>query len=151
MLPKMSFKLDSLRKRRHRSRPATSDDQPPARKFYLGSTIILFTGRFWSDTITVVSDPASDIDTHDDMAMGTLQTSLAVLVAGSSLGSKLPFIGPIADLLLQALTMRDVCVTYISSDNVLMSASLGSEAIQRGVRNSDAQTGQNREDHCQFV
>ena len=83
--------------------------------------------------------------------MGTLQTSLAVLVAGSSLASKLPFIAPIAGLLLQALTMRDVRGTYIFSDNALMSASPGSEAIQRGVRNSDAQTRQNREDRCRSV
>ena len=151
MLSKMSFKSVSLRKRRHRSSPATSDDQPPTRKYYLGSPIISFADRSWSDTTAVVSDPASHIDTHDDMTMGTLQTSLAVLVAGSSLASKLPFIAPIAGLLLQALTMRDVRVIYITSDHVLMSASLGSEAIQRGVRNSDAQTRQNREDHCQFV
>ena len=72
-------------------------------------------------------------------------------MAGSSLASKLPFIAPIAGLLLQALTMRDARVPYISSDNVLISASPGSEAIQRGVRNSDAQTRQNREDHCRSV
>ena len=61
--------------------------------------------------------------------MNTVQTSLAVLMTGSSLASKLPFIAPIAGLLLQALTMRDVRVPYISSDNGLTSASPGSEAI----------------------
>jgi hypothetical protein len=71
--------------------------------------------------------------------MNAIQTSLAVLMTGSSLASKLPFIAPIAGLLLQALTMRDARVPYISSDRVLTSASAGSEAIQRGVQNSGAQ------------
>jgi hypothetical protein len=55
--------------------------------------------------------------------MSAIQTSLAVLVAGSSLASKLPFIAPIAGLLHQGLTMRDARVLYISSDNVLMTQS----------------------------
>ena len=65
--------------------------------------------------------------------MGAIQTSLAVLMAGSSLASKLPFIAPIAGLLLQALTMRDVSLTYVSSAKSLLIASPGSETIQRGV------------------
>ncbi|KAF8271626.1 hypothetical protein EI94DRAFT_546509 [Lactarius quietus] len=77
------------RKKRHMSCPTTSDDQPPAH------------------TTTVVSDPAWNVDTHDDIAMNAIQTSLAVLQAGSSLAAKLPFIASIAGLLLQALTMRD--------------------------------------------
>ena len=77
--------------------------------------------------------------------MSPIQASLAYLYEGSSLASKLP---PIGGLLLQALAMRDVRVTHTSSDKVLMSVSSGSEAIQRGVQNSDAQTHQNREDHC---
>ncbi|KAF8264656.1 hypothetical protein EI94DRAFT_441388 [Lactarius quietus] len=44
--------------------------------------------------------------------MGAIQTSLAVLQAGSALASKLPFIAPIAGLLLQALTMRDEMKQY---------------------------------------
>ena len=47
------------------------------------------------------------MDPHDDIAMNAVQTSLAVLMTGSSLASKVPFIAPIAGLLLQALTMRD--------------------------------------------
>ena len=56
--------------------------------------------------------------------MSAIQTSLAVLMAGSSLASKLPLIAPIAGLLLQALTMRDARVPYLSPNNVLMNASL---------------------------
>ncbi|KAF8271623.1 hypothetical protein EI94DRAFT_1796948 [Lactarius quietus] len=78
-----------LRKWRHRSRPAASGDQSSAH------------------IITVVSDPAWNVDTHDDIAMNAIQTSLAVLQTGSSLAAKLPFIVPIAGLLLQVLTMRD--------------------------------------------
>jgi hypothetical protein len=105
--------------------------------------------HFWPGGTTVVSDQAWHIDTHDNISMNAIQTSLAVLQEGSSLASKLPFIAPIAGLLLQAFTMRDVCVAHIPSDNIPMSASSGSEAVQRGVRNSDAQTHQNREDRCQ--
>ncbi|KAH9040453.1 hypothetical protein EDB85DRAFT_2140593 [Lactarius pseudohatsudake] len=67
------------------SRPATSDDQPLAH-----------------GTIAV-----SDIGTDGDITMSAIQTSLAALKEGSALATKLPFIAPIAGLLLQALTMRD--------------------------------------------
>ncbi len=110
--------------------------------------MIRFADRFWPGDAVIISDPAWQIGTHDDIAMNAIQTSLAALKEGGSLATKLPFIAPIAGLLLQVLTMRDVRVTHISSDNVLMIASPGSEAIQRGVRNSDAQTRQNREGHC---
>ena len=64
----------------------------------------------------VVSYPASHISMHDDVAMNTIQTALAALKEGSSLAATLPFIAPIAGLLLQALTMRDVRLTHIFSD-----------------------------------
>ena len=56
-----------------------------------------------------VSGPTwdSDISTHDDTAMSAIQTALAALMEGSSFAAKLPFITPIASLILQALTMRD--------------------------------------------
>lgn len=91
--------------------------------------MIWLADQFFPGITTVVSDPAWQIDTHDDTAMNAIQTSLAVLQAGSSLASKLPFIAPIAGLLLQALTMRDARVLFSPPDNTLMIASLGSEAI----------------------
>ena len=137
----MLFKSFSLRQRRRRlPHSATPNNQPQARKYYLGARIISFAYRFRSGDSTTLSDAASHIDVHDDIAMDAIQTSLAVLMTGSSLASKLPFIAPIAGLLLQALTMRNARVPYISSDNVLTYTSLGSKAIQRGVRDSDAQT-----------
>ena len=147
----LKFKKLFSRKQGHGSRPEPSGDQPPARKYHLRTTIIWLADRFFPGITTVVSDQAWNIDTHDDTAMNAIQTSLAVLQAGSSLASKLPFIAPIAGLLLQALTMRDVRVPYNSSNNTLIIASLGSEAIQRRVQNRGAQTRQNREDHRQFV
>ena len=76
----------------------------------------LFPDCFGSYTITVVSDLAREFGNPGDVAMGAIQTSLAVLQEGSSLAAKLPFIAPIAGLILQALTMRDARVTRISSD-----------------------------------
>ena len=145
------FKKPFSRKQGHRSCPEPSGDQPPARKYHLGTTIIWLADHFFPGITTVVSDQAWNIDTHDDTAMNAIQTSLAVLQAGSSLASKLPFIAPIAGLLLQALTMRDARISYIPFDNTLMIASLGSKAIQRGMQNRGAQTRQNREDRRQFV
>ena len=88
-----------------------------------------FANRFWPGDAAIISDPAWHIATHDDVAMSAIQTSLAALKEGSALAAKLPYIAPIAGLLLQALTMRDVCVTHLSSDNVLIITSPGSEAI----------------------
>ena len=150
----MPFKSFSLRQKRRRlPRPATSDNQSQDCKYYLGTSIISFSYRSWlgDSTGTPSSDAASHVNVHDDIAMNAIQTSLAVLMTGSSLASKLPFIAPIAGLLLQALTMRDARVPYISSDNGLTYTYLGSEAIQRGMRDSDAQTRQNREDRCRFM
>ncbi|KAI0293884.1 hypothetical protein B0F90DRAFT_1919880 [Multifurca ochricompacta] len=42
-----------------------------------------------------------------DVAMTTIETSLAALKEASSLMSKIPYISPVAGLLLQVLTMRD--------------------------------------------
>ena len=102
-----------------RSRPgptSTSIDHPPGRKYYLGATIIRFSDRFWSDG-TSVFGPAWNVSMGDDTAMSAIQTALAVLMEGSSFATKLPFITPIAGLILQALTMRDARVPQISYDN----------------------------------
>ncbi|KAH9030792.1 hypothetical protein EDB85DRAFT_1403484 [Lactarius pseudohatsudake] len=84
------------------SRPATSDEQPLAQ-----------------DT-TVVPGPTWQIGTHDDIAMSAIQTSLALLKEGSSLATQLPFIAPIAGLLLQALTMRDALKQYKGECEIVM-------------------------------
>ena len=84
---------------------------------------------------------------HRDLAMGALETSLLALKDGTALAARLPYVAPIAGLLLQALTMRDVRVPHISSVYDLMRCSSGNEAMQRRVRHSDEQSGQDRKDH----
>ncbi|KAF8268196.1 hypothetical protein EI94DRAFT_1205522 [Lactarius quietus] len=99
----MPFKSFSLRRRTPRSRTKPSEDQTPAR-----GTI-------------VISDPAWPVDMHDeDITLSAIQTSLAVLMEGSTLASKLPFIAPIASLLLQALTMRDEVKQYKEECEIVM-------------------------------
>ncbi|KAH8976684.1 hypothetical protein EDB92DRAFT_2016915 [Lactarius akahatsu] len=102
LLSRVPFNLISLKRRIRRPHPATSDDHPPAH----GTTI--------------VSDPAWHIDTHDDVAMNAIQTSLAILKEGSSLAAKFPFIAPVAGLLLQALTMRDEMKQYKQECEIVM-------------------------------
>ena len=120
-----------------KSRPATSDNRPQTRKHDLRTSIVSLTDHFWPADAATLSGGASNIDAPDDIAMNAIQTSLAVIVTGSSLASKVPFVAPIAGLLLQVLTMRDASVPYISTDNGLTSASPGSEAIQRRMQNCD--------------
>ncbi|KAH9036414.1 hypothetical protein EDB84DRAFT_1185487 [Lactarius hengduanensis] len=67
-----------------------------------------------------VTTVVSDIGTHGDITMGAIQTSLAALKEGSALATKLPFIAPIAGLLLQALTMRDEVKQYKEECEIVM-------------------------------
>ncbi|KAH9167312.1 hypothetical protein EDB89DRAFT_133530 [Lactarius sanguifluus] len=97
-------KLFSREQRSRRSRPETPGDQPSAH----------------GTTGSIVSDPVWYIDTRDDIAMSAIQTSLAVLKEGSSLATELPFIAPIAGLLLQALTMRDEVKQYRGECEIVM-------------------------------
>ncbi|KAN0130963.1 hypothetical protein V8E53_011341 [Lactarius tabidus] len=97
----MPSKLFSLRQRIHRSRPQASNVQPQARD-------------------ASISDPAWHISMYDDIAMSAIQTSLAALKEGSALAANLPFIAPIAGLLLQALTMRDEVKQYKEECEIVM-------------------------------
>ena len=58
-----------------------------------------------------------------DLAMGVIETSLAALQAGSSLVTNVPFISPVAGLILQALKMRGVrgllVFQFVSGVNVV--------------------------------
>ena len=49
--------------------------------------------------------------------MSTIKTSLAALQVGSTFATKIPYIAPIAALLLQALTMRDASYSCVPSYN----------------------------------
>ncbi|KAH9036954.1 hypothetical protein EDB85DRAFT_672484 [Lactarius pseudohatsudake] len=105
-LSTMPFKqlFRNFKQRARKSRPATSGDQAPLA----------------AQGTTVVPDPTWQIDTHDDITMGAIQTSLVLLKEGSSLATKLPFIAPIAGLLLQALTMRDEVKQYKRECEIVM-------------------------------
>ena len=71
----------------------------------------------WPDAITTASASAKQTGIRNEVAMSAIQTSLAALQLGSALASKLPYSSPIAGLLLQVLTMRDVRLIHISSDS----------------------------------
>ena len=47
-------------------------------------------------------------------AISAIETSLAALKEASALAGKIPFIAPVAGLLLQALTMRDASIPLLS-------------------------------------
>jgi hypothetical protein len=47
-----------------------------------------------------------------DTAMSAIEASLAALKEASALASRIPFIAPVAGLLLQTLTMRDASVQW---------------------------------------
>ncbi|KAH9056517.1 hypothetical protein EDB87DRAFT_1220674 [Lactarius vividus] len=86
----------NLKQRTRKTRPPMSGGQAPLA----------------AQGTTVAPDTTWQIDTHDDTAMSAIQTSLALLKEGSSLATNLPFIAPIAGLLLQALIMRDEVKQY---------------------------------------
>ncbi|KAH9019152.1 hypothetical protein EDB84DRAFT_625514 [Lactarius hengduanensis] len=99
----MPFNPFSRKQRIPRPRPATSDDQPLAH-----GTVVRASGLVWH------------IGTHGDITMGAIQTSLAALKEGSALATNVPFIAPIAGLLLQALTMRDEVKQYKEECEIVM-------------------------------
>ena len=113
-----SSKPFSLAKRIPKSRLSMSDDQRSARMYQLGMTAPwLLLIAFGQHPITTASVSAKQTSMRNEVAMSAIQTSLAALQLGSALASKLPYISPIAGLLLQVLTMRDVRVIHISSDS----------------------------------
>ncbi|KAH9014183.1 hypothetical protein EDB83DRAFT_2321561 [Lactarius deliciosus] len=98
-MPSNLFSRKQSKKQRiPRPHPATSDDHPVAH----------------------VTTVVSDIDTHGDITISAIQTSLAALKEGSALATKLPFIAPIAGLLLQAFTMRDEVKQYKEECEIVM-------------------------------
>ena len=52
--------------------------------------------------------------------MSAIETSLAALKEASALAGKIPFIAPVAGLLLQALTMRDASVPLLSQLSLIL-------------------------------
>ncbi|KAI0294340.1 P-loop containing nucleoside triphosphate hydrolase protein [Multifurca ochricompacta] len=81
-------------------------------------------------------DPSSSepIGGSVDVAIGVLETSLAALKEVSSLAGKIPYISPIAGIILQALKMRDEVNLYKEEWGAVMQklASVGSVIIDVG-------------------
>ncbi|KAI0297848.1 hypothetical protein B0F90DRAFT_1926773 [Multifurca ochricompacta] len=90
----MKSKSSSLRKRLYKIFPASSS----------GQQLTL------ADTLNPA--PSDDIDGYSSTMSNAIQLSLQVLKEGSAFASKIPYIAPIAGLLLQALTMRDEINQY---------------------------------------
>ncbi|KAI0297819.1 hypothetical protein B0F90DRAFT_1669281 [Multifurca ochricompacta] len=60
------------------------------------------------------------IEEYSTMTNSAIQTSLAALKEGSALASRIPYIAPIAGILLQVLTMRDEVKQYKQECEVVM-------------------------------
>ena len=58
--------------------------------------------------------PSESIGGAKDVTMGVIETSLATLQTGSALVANVPFISPVAGLILQALQMRGVRFRFLS-------------------------------------
>ncbi len=88
----------------------------PIREYYhptLSSFSLKIIARPYPATrlIPVSSDP---IGGTADTAMSAIEASLAALKEASALAHRIPFIAPVAGLLLQALTMRDASVPLLT-------------------------------------
>jgi hypothetical protein len=86
-----------------------------------------FSYRFLTRTAIVSADVVNPVSSGSigdggDVAMGLIETSLAALQTGSALVTNVPFIAPVAVLIIQALQMRGVrlislSLAYISDIN----------------------------------
>lgn len=67
-------------------------------------------------------NPASSgqIGGRGDTAMSAIELSLAALKEASALAGRIPFIAPVAGLLLQAITMRDASVPLLSQGSFIL-------------------------------
>ena len=74
---------------------------------------MIFADCFRPGAVTATSALARQTGMHNDVAISSIQTSLAALQLGSALAASVPYIAPIAGLLLQVLTMRDVRITLV--------------------------------------
>jgi hypothetical protein len=78
----------------------------------VSSRLNIFSTSASSNSLNPVS--SEPIGGASDIAMGTTITALAALKEGSALAARIPYIAPIAGLLLQAITMQDVCAWVFS-------------------------------------
>ena len=88
-----------------------------------------------------VSDPApSDpIGGHSGIAMSAVEASLTLITGAGDFLSAVPHIGPIANILLQALKMRNVSLSpYFWPSLILMDEYIGGQGLERRVGSGHA-------------
>jgi hypothetical protein len=91
--------------------PSSSTDlNQPTREHFCLLYSSFFTRLIDHSYLATHLNPAlsAPIGGKGDTAMSAIEASLAALKEASALAKKVPFIAPVAGLLLQALTMRDV-------------------------------------------
>ena len=64
--------------------------------------------------------------------MGAIEVSLAALKEATALTAKIPFIAPVAGLLLQALTMRDASILLTPHNRLYLTNALTGTEAQQG-------------------
>ncbi|KAN0135988.1 hypothetical protein V8E53_006149 [Lactarius tabidus] len=99
-------------------------------------------------SIADTGDPISSesIGGGSDLAMGVIETSLAALQAGSALVTNVPFISPVASLILQALKMRGEVKQCKEEWDAVMDKLSGSANIVIGVGKLCQSRGLSEED-----
>ncbi|KAI0300030.1 hypothetical protein B0F90DRAFT_1926032 [Multifurca ochricompacta] len=105
-------------------------------------------GNKQSGPVNLNSDPDSSelIGAGSDIAMNAIQTSLAVLKEASALASKIPYIAPIAGLLLQVLQMRDEVKQFKGDWDIVMQKVVNVASVVVDVGESARMHNLNEED-----
>ncbi|KAF8261555.1 P-loop containing nucleoside triphosphate hydrolase protein, partial [Lactarius quietus] len=94
--------------------------------------------------------PGQVVDTPSEAAISAIKTALATLKDGSALAAKIPFIAPVAGLLLGALTMWDEVKLYKKEFDLVMQKltriadiiiNVGGSCEEYGLNESDLPTG----------
>ncbi|KAI0302460.1 hypothetical protein B0F90DRAFT_1714996 [Multifurca ochricompacta] len=86
------------------------------------------------DPVGLNPDSSEPIGAGGDIAVNAIQTSLGILKEASALASKIPYIAPIAGLLLQVLQMRDEVKQFKDEWGIVMQkvASIASVVVDVG-------------------
>jgi hypothetical protein len=81
-----------------------------------------------------------------DVAMSAIETSLAALKEASAFAGKIPYISPVAGLLLQALTMRDASGFLLPCEgsSILLLRPTGGETVRGRLDGCDGQSQEGR-------
>jgi hypothetical protein len=115
----------SFRKTFRKVFQTSEKDKQSIRKSWRASISSSLANLDFDFVLADAGDPISSesIGGGSDLAMGVIETSLAALQAGSAFMTNVPFISPVASLILQALKMRGVRLRhlflYVSGTNIV--------------------------------